>query len=328
MSAQTIESAMGEYLTWRDAQDFSPATINNDGTALRLLAKILGDHRLLRDIDHDDMMHVLAVASETRKPQSVNAYHACFSAFFKWCRMRRYMGTDHDPMLGIRYRRVQKTERRKIPVHDFPAFLDAAPDPRHRMFSSLGLYLFLRASEAVALRWRDVDLDAGTIGVTIFKTNDYDLMPISSELDQELRRWMLHLQQEVGPIHADTYVVPTLRPIGAAKWEINPTGKITRPHDLVKRHLNAFGWQDTNWQGMHCLRASGARAWFDELVHNGTDGALKLVQTHLHHSSVVMTEKYLGLSADRVKRDRALKGSSMFPSLDSTGNVLRMTKAG
>jgi integrase len=320
---------MGEYLVWREAQDFSPATINNDGTALRFLARVLGDHRLLRDIDHNDMMHVIGIALEGRKPQSVNAYHACFSAFFRWCRVMRYMGIDHDPMLGIRYRRVQKTERRKIPVHDFPAFLDVAPDARHRMFSSLGLYLFLRASEAVNLRWRDVDLDAGTIGVTIFKTNDYDLMPISKELDQEIRTWMLYLQSELdGPIRGDWYLVPTIRCLGPSHWILNPEGKISRPHDLVKRHLNAYGWEDTHWQGMHCLRASGARAWFDELVAHGTDGALKLVQTHLHHSSVVMTERYLGLSADRVKRDRTLKGSAMFPSLGSTGNVLRISRAG
>ena len=329
MSDQTIGTAMGEYLRWREAQDFSPHTIKNDSTALRFLMRVLGEHRVLRDLEYADMQHAITVALQGRKPQSVNAYHACFSAFFRWSRMKGYMDLDHDPLMGIRYRKVGKTERRKIPVHDFPHFLNSAPDERHRMFSALGLYLFLRASEAVALRWRDLDLTAGTIGVTIFKTNDYDLMPISSELDEELRRWMVWLQDHTNsPIHPDWYLVPSLRCLGPRNWIINPTAKISRPHDLVKRHLEAFGWEDTHWQGMHCLRASGARAWFDELVEQGTDGALKLVQTHLHHTSVIMTERYLGLSADRVKRDRTLKGSSMFPSLGETDTVLHLHRAG
>jgi len=95
---------------------------------------------------------------------------------------------------------------------------------------------------------------------------------------------------------------------------------------VIKRILENYGWTDTYWQGMHLLRASGARAWFDELNNNTVDGALRLVQTHLHHSSTQMTERYLGLSADRVRRDEMVQGSAMFPSIGKRGNVVQLRK--
>lgn len=326
---QTMDNAIGEYLDWRHTQGFAKATVKNDGTSLRYLMSVLGPSRFLADIDHHDVARSLHLALEKRSPQTVNMFHACYSGFFRWCRMNKYMQADHDPLLGTRYRKVAKKERHRLSIGDFPAFLDAAPDARHRMFSALGLYLFLRASEAVNLRWRDVNLDDGSIGVTIQKTHDFDVMPISRELDDELRQWLLTTQDLLErPVHPDWYVVPTVKFHGHTYWRLQPEGKISRPHDLVKRHLTSYGWEDTHWEGMHCLRRSGARAWFDELVDQGTDGALRLVQTQLHHASVTMTERYLGLTADRIKRDRTLKGVDMFPSIVQNAKVIPIHRAG
>lgn len=327
---QILENAVTEYMHWRQAQGFAKATVKNDGTSLRYLMSALGARRLLSDIDHNDMTRALYMAQDKRAPQTINMFHASYSGFFRWCRMNKYMQSDHDPLLGMRYRKVAKKERHRLSVTEFPAFLDAAPDARHRIFSAFGLYLFLRASEAVNLRWRDVKLDEGTIGVTIQKTNDFDTMPISAELDREIRRWKQAKQDLLPePIHPDWFVVPSMRFGGHRSWRMDPASRISRPHDLVKRHLTAYGWGDVYWEGMHCLRRSGARAWFDELVNQGTDGALRLVQTQLHHASITMTERYLGLTADRIKRDRTLKGVDMFPSITAPdAKVIPIHRAG
>lgn len=318
-----VEQVMKEYLTWRTLQGYARATTRNDATALRALIRAVGSDIAIEDFDNDVMTRALAAVGETRSALSTNMTQASWSAFFRWCRMRKYMPVDNDPLIGVRYKRVSVVERRRLAIHEFPAFLEAAESPRDRMFCALGLYLFLRASEAVTLRVRDVDLQSGTINVTIHKTGDQDTMPIPSELDKELRRWLLAYQEEVGgPVQKDWFLLPARKQAGFHVHELNPPAKISRPENIIKRVLTAYGWEDTHWQGMHLLRRSGARAWFDELDANTIDGALRMVQTHLHHRSVTMTERYLGLSGDRVKRDRLLKGETMFPSLDIRDGVV------
>lgn len=318
-----IQDAEYEYLNWRKSTGFARATIRNDKSAIKILRDTLGDEYPVEVLDDLAVTKALDRASETRSPASVNMVHSSLSAFFKWCRMRRYMGVDNDPLLGMRYKRVPKKERRRLAIHEFPGLLDAAKDPRDRAACSLGLYLFLRSSEVASLRIRDLDLNTGTIGVTVHKTADYDVMPLSAELDRELRKWITYYQTECGPLHKDWFLVPAKVQAGFGTHKLNPTARISRPEDIVKTTVGRYGWEDTHWQGFHLLRASGARAWFDELNDHTIDGALKIVQAHLHHTSVTMTERYLGLTADRAKRDRILKGESMFPSL-SAGNVIAL----
>ena len=328
MTEASIQDAAKQYVNWRRSQGYAHATIKNDKTALRFAIRALGAEFPVSRINQGSALRVLELASVTRTGSSVNMIQSSLSAFFRWCRMQHLMPVDQEPLLGIRYRRVPKKERKRLAASEFSAFLDAATDPRDRMFAALGIYLFLRGSEAVALRIRDVDLQEGIIGVTIFKTDDYDQMPISRELDQELRGYLAYYQQEVGDLKPEWYLVPARVQAGFGTHKLNPTAKISRPHDVVKRTLTAYGWSDTYWQGMHLLRASGARAWFDELNSNTVDGALRLVQTHLHHASIQMTERYLGLSADRARRDELIQGAAMFPSLEEKeGNVIPLERA-
>lgn len=323
----SIEDALAEYVEWRKAQGFARATISNDKSAIRMMMAALSADCPVAHIDDQDMVTVLDHAATTRSAASINMVQSSLSAFFRWCRIRKYMTPDSDPLLGIRYRKVPKKERKRLVTHEFAAFLDCAEQPRDRMALALGLYLFLRSSEITYLRLRDVDLDAGTIGVTIHKTKDYDIMPISRELDRELRKWLSVYQEECGPLDKDWFIVPAKTQAGWGRHALNPPARISRPEEIVKRTLKAYGWTDTHWQGFHLLRASGAREWFEALNDQTIDGALKIVQAHLHHQSVTMTEKYLGLTADRVKRDRIIKGETMFPSA-ATDNVIHLRGIG
>lgn len=320
-----IGDAIPNYLQWRKRQGFAANTTRNDESALGYLTRTLSPERLVKNIDPSDISDVLDACLTTRQPSSVNAVHATLSGFFQWCRANQIISPDHNPMLGVRYKKVAVKERNRLRVDEFGAFLDAAPDPRHRMMSALGIYLFLRSSEAISLRIQDVDLTGGSIGVTIHKTNDFDRMPLSAELEVELRRWMTHYRNIMGTLDLNWKLIPPVARGFRDSDSYNPTGKISKPEELIKRHLNAYGWEDTHWEGMHCLRRSGARAWFDTLVEIGTDGALRLVQTQLHHRSVTMTERYLGLTGDRINRDKRLKGQAMFP-ISVNGNVVPLKR--
>lgn len=320
-----IAVAIDEYIPWRKAQGFAKNTIRNDKSALKFIVDTLGPDFPVDQLDDNHVLQVLDKAAETRSASSINMVHASMSGFFKWCRLRRYMPLDHDPILGLRYRKVQKKERKRLGRTEIPVFMDCARDERDRAALALGMFLFLRSSEVASLRVRDLDLQQGTIGVTVHKTYDYDVMPLGKELDKELRRWLLYYQSQCGPLRPEWHLVPAKIQTGFHKHGLNPTAKISRPEDIVKITASRFGWEDTHWQGFHLLRASGARNWYDELVEQGEPDALKIVQAHLHHSSVTMTERYLGITGDRARRDKMLKGKAMFPSLEAD-NVIQLRK--
>ena len=76
-------------------------------------------------------------------------------------------------------------------------------------------------------------------------------------------------------------------------------------------------------EGSHTLRRSGARALFDRLAESGYDRSLRIVQSMLHHSSVTITEKYIGVTPDQRSRDEIIKGQEMYPVREE--NVVSLT---
>lgn len=318
IDSMRLKDAIQIYLRER-AATYAVNTVRNDKSALSKLEGVLGDVEVA-DIDRQSMIRVLSYVRTTRNASSTNSIHGTYSAFFRWCRAERLMPPDQDPLLNVRYLAVQDKQRQRVPLHDFPTLLEVAPDPQHRMLTALGLFLFLRASEAVSLRISDVDLSEGTINVTIWKTGDSDLMVIPPELDVELRRWFRYYQDECGPLDDNWYLVPAKVQAGWGKHRLNPTRPISRPQEVVGRVLEAHGVRVPG-ESMHCLRRSGARALFNELVDGGIDGALEIVQTMLHHKSVVMTERYLGITHSRAKRDALIREQGLFPSLSASNIV-------
>jgi integrase len=325
----TLRNAQREYAEWRTQQGYAEATLRNDKAAFARLIKILGEDAPLASVTRDTCLSVLKTAGLTGQNSSVNTIHAGLGAMLKWARIMKYLPVDFDPLYGMRYLPQPKKEMSRLSLDQFPLLLDSAENPRDRMVIAAGLYLLLRTSEIENLRIRDVNLNEGTINVTIFKTGDFDVMPISSELDVELRRWLKTYQEQCGELKPNWYLTPARdRVLTGDDYKYKPEQPIGRTQRYIQRALKNMGLEDVYARvGIHMLRRSGARAWFDELNDQTVDGALKIVQAQLHHSSVVMTERYLGITADRTKRDRLLRGSSMFPSL-AASNVIQLVREG
>lgn len=318
----SIEYASEEFRRWRQATGYAKSTTNNDRMAINFLIKATSPDKVLKYVDSRHAAAALEIAGRTRNASAINGVQASLSAFFKWARANRYMRIDNDPLLGIRYQKVRKVEQDRLLIHEFKPFLDSAESPRDRAFCAIGLYLFPRASEAVSLQIKDVNLQSGTIAVTVHKTKDFDLMPISAELDRELRGWLKDYQETAGQLHPNWYLFPAMKQGRAFDdWVLAPENKISVPASIVRKTAARYGVENLDRCGMHLLRRSGARAFFDELDSQSIDGALRMTQAMLHHASVTMTEKYLGITVDRVKRDRIVQGNSMFPSLEDKNVV-------
>lgn len=312
-----------DYLEFRRSEGYKPATVQVDNIALSRVIKIVGDLPVKQvNVKHID--RVYEWMTERRLAAStVNVATACMRSFFKWTIDRGYRPEGTNPVLGRRYRPREARPMPRVPLAQFPALLDAARTPRDRMFIALGLYTMGRKTELTGIQVKHLDLDSEEIELYISKTNAYDRMPISKELRRELARWIPIYEAECGPLQPDWYLTPAVqggkhRP--ETGYPLKPWKEMVSAEDVVKYALNKI--EVTGFRtGCHVLRRSAARAMFDELVLMGYDGALRIVSAWLHHASVTMSERYLGLDLDRANRDNVAKGELMFPSLEGDNIV-------
>lgn len=341
MAQALLSDAIDDFLLFRQSQDYSKRTLANLRVTLRGFLTSVGNI-YLHNVSERHVTNYFADATTKRVAASLRNDHAALSTFFEWARMTRRMPADHHPMAGRRRPKSVEKERNRLHVSRFGALLDAAgdDDPRNRAMVAILLYLLLRDREMADLRIKDVDLDAGYVMVRVFKTGLEDRMPISTELDAELRTWLRVYTEKVGPLSPLHYLIPRRMPTPIAReggrifrvsfdyFPDKPTGPCG---DTVKRALERIGFPivdaagETLREGGHTLRRSGARALFDQACANGYDGALRLTQSMLHHKSVLQTERYIGITADRRTRDDIIRGHTMYRGV-SGDKVVRLAR--
>ena len=328
-----LSEAVDEYLESRLARGFSPNTNRTSRQALDRLLEEAGN-LYVKSIGpkHIDAVFAAKAGVWSKATGALMLTH--YRSFFAWARQRGYMPKDFDPCSGWKIRKNKPADALRIPVLRFEELLDAAEHPRDRMYIALGLFLFLRSSEIVALRIKHVDLGAGTIKVKIFKTDDLDYMPISEELDRELRRYLTWYTQTHGVPDPEWFLVPAkdappvhlengqLR-VMSKKARLRPTKQMGQPYLMVRRVVESLGYSGHRVGG-HTLRRSGARAYFDHLGEEGYDRAIQRVRAMLHHSTAAMTELYLGLDVEKHQRDERLRGQPMFPALRQLEQVIEL----
>jgi integrase len=208
-------------------------------------------------------------------------------------------------------------KRIRYSAKELLAIIDAAEHPRDRMVVALLANTALRAGEVTSIRWGDVDLDQGSIDVTIHKSKKVDRRPITADLDRELRRWKAYVTSECGMPLADWYLVPAK---SSFRWEntpegqvrnnlgrLRPTVRLSTPHRYVQLALSRLGLP-TDKEGGHTIRRSVALIYFEQLVGQGYDDALLTVSALLNHSNVTVTQRYLGMDRHVEKRDTSLRG--------------------
>lgn len=331
----TLSDAIEEFLAYRKAAGLAANTVKINRRGLSYFLALIGNIQVRHlDAKHGEQFQAWLMGKGW-KPNTVNTHLTSLSAFVKWLRSRRYLGAGSDPMGTVRLLKTMDEPRQRLHKDEFLDFLETAQNPHERIICALGLYLFLRSSEIAALKVGDVDLEEGKVTVHVTKSKLVDLMPISRELDKELRRWLSWYAYDIErPLADNMWLVPARRRPSMANDGSGPGGGYlverehgncqpykqgTKPHRYVKKVLDRFGVPlynedgKSNREGCHTLRRSGARALFDELVYvSNYDGALRLVSSMLHHKSVTMTEKYLGLDVDSHMRDDLLRGQQMF----------------
>lgn len=326
-----LSQAVDLYKADRIAKGFARGTVANEQSTLRNLLAVVGNVQV--SSINSRMLDKFWFKNQQWGPGTANKNRDYLASFFKWCQMRGHMPRTADPLEGLRRRRVPPRDRSIIPVSRFEELLDAAPSGRSRAIVAIGLYLFCRVSEISLLRWRDLDFDSKTVSVFREKTQTIDVLPMCEELELELRRWRLEYGRLTGEVpKSGWFVCPSFsipKFAGRSKAQgklflrvpstIQPLKRLGGTTDVIKTVLAELDY-DGPGEGGHTLRRSGAVALYDELIERGHDGAIRLCQAMLGHSSVTTTEIYLRLDLARKTRNDLLAGKRMFSS--SEGDVV------
>ena len=234
----------------------------------------------------------------------------------------KFLPRDSDPTFGWAAIRHTPQDKLRIPLHEWHLVFEACQNEVDSIIVATGFFLFLRGSEQQAIQLKHLHLDRNEIEIYRQKSRAWDTMPISAELGSYLRPYLAWITSQ-GAYHADSYLIPSkfgARNLkGSQGWVAGSGGynfavPFCRPYDYVNDILGRAGYKTKN-EGEHTLRRSGARAYFDSLVAQGYDGALRRVQSMLGHKNAQTTEIYLGLNLDRHKRNSDLRGNLMFPAL-------------
>lgn len=337
---QELSPAIEDYLRFRRSQEYSKSTMKADMQVLKRFLATNGNI-WVHSINERHVERHMEGARLTRQATSLKNDHGVLVRFFKWARHTGRMPVETDPMFGRRQPKAIKRERNRIPVHDFPRLLDAAEkrDPRDRALIAVLLYTLMRDGEITDLRVRDYDPQGLWLTARIHKSKLEDRIPVSLELAEEMNRWLRYYSTAVGGLAPGYLLIPArgVHPIHNAQGRIEkhlsfykPEKQIRAGGRIITPILEQIGFPvvDENGkkcgEGSHTIRRSGARALFDQLVGSGYDHALRIVQSLLHHSSMQMTEHYLGITADRRSRDDILRGKQMYTVTED--NVVQLAR--
>ena len=322
ITRKPLDSAIAEYLAYRTSHSDAANTVRNNGQVLGKALSAWGNV-FVQDIGPQHIARLFGTTNWSASTR--NQYRSNLASFFKWARACNYMSKDHDPLAGWGTVRVPEVEQFRVPVEDFPALLDAAPHPRDRIITALGIYTLCRGSELAALRVCDVDMQALTLHVYRIKTKQEDWLPICEELRDELVRWFNYYRADQGTLEQHWYLAPAKdkakhRPAGQAKLvrvpedeHLRPEVKEAKPYRAVQRAMKAIGIDPRGKRiGVHTTRRSGARALADQYRTQGVDATLLEVGSMMGHKDTKTTQSYIGWNMTRIQRNERLAGKRMF----------------
>jgi integrase len=321
----------------------APATIRAYNNLLRRLVRDLGDIQMVNISNRhvEEWIYGLRRAHRTdqhgRKsnegigPSTFNQTVSNLRVFFGWAQGQGYM--RHNPTVNLAMISIPKKPRQRPSPAVLLQMLEVTPFPRDRAYIAIALNTGMRQNEILRIQVRDVNLDGGFISVVIRKTGEVDEQPISADLDGELRRWFLAYQEDIGRslAHDDFLIPATDAPLIETRYKgqlkhgprrLVPSRPAGRMEKVVQAAMEALGLP-TYYEGTHTLRRAVGRAFFDAASQDiGDVAALRETASLLHHSNLHTTERYLGMDAEKSRRDRRIKGKRFLTALVAAENVV------
>jgi integrase len=246
----------------------------------------------VRDVTTDDCRAFLDrwIGSS---PSTVCSIHSALNGFFGWLFLEGEI--DANPMARIRRPRRPRPEDVAVVIvtaADVERMLAACDDWQEFLCLAVLAYTGVRRDSASRLRWRDVDLVAGTVRFRE-KGSKVAVKPVPNELLEILRSAVESTEVNCKP---DDYVIPNRRLASVRRGE--RSNKII--WETVLRVAERVGVRATT----HALR----RAFAVEFL-TSHPGALEALQALMNHSRIDTTQVYLR-ALNRTKAMEAVRDLS------------------
>lgn len=191
-----------------------------------------------------------------------------------------------NPTMGIKVKHIE-AEKKVLTAKEAEIFLQAAKDTNHRFYSiwAFALKTGMRSGEMYALKWSDVDLEAGIISVTKQWTNKIGFAPTKTRenrvvpISPDLKEFLIELMRDQKS--DQDFILPHL-----VEWTNGEQAQVTR--DFCK----TIGVTEVKF---HDLRAT----FITNLLSQGV--ALVKVMAIVGHRKMATTDIYLRLAGVEIK---------------------------
>lgn len=352
MEQKRLAEAVTDYLTYRERRHFAASTCRQDRVLLTRFVHDIGDLQL-RNLTPDHLsswfygdggvmsQHDWRGRSKSHThgsiaPATHNVYRTRLSTFFRFCSVRGWI--RKDLLQEVQAIPVPKRIRQQPPPNVLLQMVEEAGNPRDRVYLAIAVNTALRTNEICRIKVGDVNLAQGTLHAVISKIHIEDELPITADLDRELRSWLVEYARALGrPLADEDYLIPVIVARGAMYWTLDvegkkvmrhhfgtydPARKITANSERIVKEVMARLGMETHYEGTHTIRRAVARAFFDSMSDDtGYDAALRTTSALLHHQSTATTERYLGLTSEKVRRDAMMTGKPFLSAMVDKSNV-------
>lgn len=263
----------GVYLTrWLARADhLRPITRKRYEALLRLHAIPHIGAIPLRKVQPQHIADLYAALRGTRSPATIAQLHAVLHSAFD--QALRWNMVARNPVAAVKAPKVEQREMRVLSLPEIHAFLDAiSGDPLEALYT-LAVTTGARQGELLALRWRDLDLDAAAMSINATLTRidgHWERTPpktagsvrtvhLSARAVRSLRAHRLRMAEELLPLRArtegDTLV---FLHHGEAVNGFHVTERAFKP--LLRRHgLPAIRFHDLRHVFVSLMLSNGVR---------------------------------------------------------------------
>jgi integrase len=197
---------------------------------------------------------------------------------------------------------VRRREAAHLDAGEVASFLKAAQESRYYPALALIAATGLRRGEALALRWEDVDLDAGVLRVCSTVMRIGKRLVITEPKSAKARRAVPLSPAVVTLLRKHKTAQKAERLRAANQWTdsglvfTTALGTVVEPHSLLRAARVAAQAAGVDGAGVHTLRHSVAVGWLESGVH------IKAVADLLGHSSIAITGDVYGHVSDIAAR--------------------------
>jgi integrase len=286
--------------------------------------RVHGERRLLpwfgalklAAVDEDRVRDWLAgmaerVADGELSAKTVNNARTCLSMTLGEAVRRRHI--VQNPCRWVPELPVERVEIDYLRVREIDRYLDACIDA-YRPLAEFLIGTGARISEALAVRWPDVDLDAGVVRIARQRARDgtgtaptkgrrFRSVQIGPRLAATLRDVRADRQRAGVPDGGWLFLCPPpRRGRYSTRTEPVPPSRKTA-HDWHEWALEDAGLRD---MPLHSLRHTAATAWL------ATGHPLIFVQRQLGHRSITTTEEHYGHLEASFVRDAAAQTEALI----------------